>query len=1139
MQFKTVPLENVGVDTSTLNVSVPNWWVSTKAYTIRDTDEATIIRNAIRFFSLQIKGLMEEIELVNYDIDESEIITISQMDSSIFNLNAETTQLEPDPNNAAIDIEFTDQFFAGGVQDPLAAFMANNHPEDPFHDIEENFDYGCGSVHRSLIPSKLLKHVYIGPGENNDCFFEALHAHLQQELNGSLPYERSSIEDGVAELRTRFNHPTGAVCFVKIIEICNSLELNLNTFEVVDAAGDIWTRAISREKILTRFAGKPLNLLKTHISEQSTGAPLHHVVLVVNPDSLSNNIYCGRCSFWYTKQSKKIHEKKCIHCPKCNRPHNNGYDCEARRKREKEAAEAADSEVVEPPKKRQKRRSVQPPRDSKNSAVESYLHNKYFLDFETFTPPGGDRFVVYSYSIISAKEVEGIIEEFNKDKTYLDTIDANKYSYSGEDALEHCMQFIDTLPQDSTVITYNGSKFDQFFVFQHCVENSIEIPEILRKGKENKIITMRAGKNNVKYWDMCLFTFTSLARVCESVGVPKELQKQGFDHNRIKTWEDVFRLYAETSVYNFYDVLSLGVAYKLFGSTLAEEFNQDISECCTLSQLAYKIWTGEYMEKRMCAEISLPTSGDDYRWMRKALFGGRCQPQQKRFVSSQMETVMSLTDPESPLNMYTPPSVQHKKRLFAGLTDAKTYLDVSSLYPAASCMRNMYPMGKYKIVENSPSLSSLCDRIRKVADFNPMTSQITLSANKQKIVSLMYRSLFEVDMNCPNNINVPFVLERGPKGELLQNLHPKTRQVYDGVTIMMAQYLGYTVTRIYKRVTWEYLGTPLEKFMLDVYEKKSNAPKSSAAYMVWKLLMNSLTGKMSQQWISSSYSIHKDESSIKLGENEVLESHELINHSKSKEPIAIGATISNPTKMPSKPIQMGVWILSISRCMMMDMYLKMNLMFSTRVMSSYGDTDSFLPPFKAYSEAMVKHPNIFGEKLGLLADEISGGKIVRGWFISPKVYMVEYVTPDLKLKWKIRAKGIPRANKEIDAIAYKRSIKPTEELLLWHAENPLSRPLFSFSEGNSLTIADTLDDRMFDAMLRGLKVKCVYGSMKRRLVGSEFDNTAGTIVFEAQCYRTVNEKDWWMSGARSNPGDTMLYSVPDGHVDFKKMDTLM
>lgn len=91
MQFKTVPLENVGVDTSTLNVSVPNWWVSTKAYTIRDTDEATIIRNAIRFFSLQIKGLMEEIELVNYDIDESEIITISQMDSSIFNLNAETT----------------------------------------------------------------------------------------------------------------------------------------------------------------------------------------------------------------------------------------------------------------------------------------------------------------------------------------------------------------------------------------------------------------------------------------------------------------------------------------------------------------------------------------------------------------------------------------------------------------------------------------------------------------------------------------------------------------------------------------------------------------------------------------------------------------------------------------------------------------------------------------------------------------------------------------------------------------------------------------------------------------------------------------------------------------------------------------
>lgn len=1117
-----------------LDVSIPQYWASTKSFIIPTSNIIDAQNAAIHFFEREVKDLIEDVVLVNYEVDETQMLTISQMDISISNLNGITPDDMHEQQNNVIDI------------DPPNIDLLNNPfgvtfegtSDDPFNDIEENFLFGCGRVNYVWLPAKLRVHVWMAPGTNDNCFFEACAAFIYNEKHRAYPQSEVEIEALVTELRDTTGAPQGPASFVTILGVCNLLKLNLTTHEMVTTSGVTWTKAISTDRIITKFAGPSMHLFKTHETESTTtGPPAHHILLVKSPDKFTASIFCSRCSFWYTKTYKKHHEAKCVKCSKCNRPHNKDFDCQAenlrnsKRPRE-DTTESTTTDLNQT--KKQRRRSVRAPHKAKSTAAESYLKNKYFLDFETFTPPESDRFVVYSYSIMSTADVDMVLGEFALNKEYVNNLLKNKYTYSGEDALEKCMTQINTLPEGSTVVTYNGSKFDLFFIFQHLVENTIPIHEILRKGKENKIITMCAGVNKVKYWDMCLFTFASLARVCESVGVPRELQKQGFDHNSIKTWGDVHRLQVEIANYNFYDVLCLGIAYKNFGETLAVEFNQDISECCTLSQLAYKIWTGEYMSSEVCADISLPTNGVHYKWMRRALFGGRCQPQQKYFESKQLKYAHQISE-----RSFATASLESAevRALFDGITDAKTYLDVSSLYPAASCYANMYPMGKYKECTKITSLDSLCTRFRKIEKYNPMTNdQSTMSANCQKLISIFTRSLFEVDVICPNNINVPFLLERGPSGELVQNLRQKYRQVYDGVTLMMAQHLGYRVTNIYKRVTWERLGTPLERFMVDVYKRKSESPKNSAAYMVWKLLMNSLTGKMSQQWINTSYSIHTDEESIVLGEGQSLESHELINHSKTERPIAIGATISDPSKMPSKPIQMGVWILSISRCMMVDMYLKMNLMHSVKSMSAYGDTDSFLPPYSVYKATMSRCPAIFGEKLGLLADEISGGKIVRGWFISPKVYMVEYITPDLKLKWKIRAKGIPRANKEIPVATYRSEQKNLEQLIEWHNGNPLSRTLFSFMNDNNLTVSDTLDDVMFDAMITGHKVKCVYGTMKRGLVHGDFNNCAGAIAFNPQCYRTVNEKDWWKSGARSNPGNTQDYSVPEGHYEFKKMN---
>lgn len=1153
------------VQDGVLDLSVPHSWVSTREFII-DTEPATeaeldaLLLRAIAFFEDQILNKINDVTSVNYDIDETTGFFINGVDISISNMNPvdpnEDLPMHDQQNNMPM---VDDVFFAAGannlmqpLNDPQPQLQPQPQPQvqppniqpaeqynidwdsvlDP--DFEMPYYIGCGGANRSLLPTKLRTHTWMGPGESGDCFFEALAAHLHREEHGTLP-TLVHIEFKVRELRRNTRAPPGPVTLAFIIRACKDMSMNLSLYRIVDTGEEIWKRAVEKSRLITKFPGPAIHLFKTcNLPDDKTeGPPIHHVILLTRPERFESNIFCGICSYWFTKTSRKTHEEKCSKCGHCGRPHNKSYDCSSsissKSKRDRESVESDTT-----PAKRQRRRSVKPYRASGDrNAIQSYVHNKYFLDFETFTPPGGDRFVVYSYSLISAEEIDMVLSEFTANPLHIDNIQKEKFTYAGEDALQKCMETLADLPENSTIVTYNGSKFDLFFIFQYLVENSLPIHEILRKGKENKIITMCAGENKLKYWDMCLFTFGSLARVCESVGVPKQLQKKGFDHSSVKQWSDVHQMSGAIAEYNFYDVVCLGVAFKNFGEIFAEEFNQDITECCTLSQLAYKIWTTEYMTKEMCEDISLPTSGEDYKWMRRALFGGRCQPQQKFYKSRQCDYAHLVSNPDGG---YADLTKSEKLKVFEEITDAKTYLDVSSLYPAASCKANMYPLGRYKTCTKATSLESLLKKFTHLKKHNPMNDDTGLSENKKKTLSMFTRSLLEVDVSCPTTINIPFLLERGEDGALIQNLLPKKNQVYDGLTLLMAQFVGYEVTHIHKRVTWERAGTPLDKFMTNVYKKKSEAAKGSAGYMVWKLLMNSLTGKMSQQWLTSTYSIHADETTVTLKPGEEMGPHELITHSETKEPIAIGVTINDPSRMPSKPIQMGVWILSISRIMMMDMYLKMNLVHSVKSMSAYGDTDSFLPPFSAYQNCMRKEPSLFGEKLGLLADEIGGGKIIRGWFISPKVYMVEYVTPDLKLKWKIRAKGIPRANKELDVHEYHRTAVSCQELIKWHTGNPLSRTLFSYEDEGKLHLADSLDDTMFEAMRRGIKVRSVYASMKRSLTGATFENNAGAIAFEPQCYRTVNEKDWWTSGARSNPGNTQNYSVPKGHYEFKKMN---
>jgi hypothetical protein len=605
--------------------------------------------------------------------------------------------------------------------------------------------------------------------------------------------------------------------------------------------------------------------------------------------------------------------------------------------------------------------------DLNDKAWDSEVH---FADFECFVDPdGGRQHVVYAAALHST----------NAEKPL---------AWYGKNALDDFMEFVLTLK--GVLYFYNGSGYDLFFIMNWMVRNKAHVLKkgFVKKGSRIMAMNLRTRPVTLTVRDLFLFTHCSLARACGDWGVQDSLSKTSFDHERVRSWSDVEEVKAEVLPYVKQDVVALRALYMKIAGHQWEVFGQNLTKYMSLSHLTYGIWTAK--NNKMCKLIYLPDAVED-EWMRKAYYGGRCQPQSKGFMASGFEEMYDhyIETGELKLEMLKNPG------------DFLQYIDVVSLYPHV--MRDkLYPCGSFKFYQ-----------VRTEKRGGPMTTWEKSLINSLKVApnETQARRIYKVDVQCPLDILTPFLFNRDSDGKLVQDLLPKIGATYTGPELVHAISLGYEVTRIYEFFEFEMLKPLFKAYILLLFEMKKAAKKGTQAYATAKLLMNSLSGKMGQKMILSNWFCCTT-AQFPADNAMLLDWEPILDEDNNCVAFMYEEEKHNPT--PQYPVYLAAFILGYSRIHMSEALVACGGYRKPKRAMYYTDTDSFVLHAEAV-KILEETTNMIGHELGQLDDELEGGKVVAAVFLAPKTYILVYVDKEQKkLMSVVRCKGIPHMSMPFD-----------------------------------------------------------------------------------------------------------------------------
>ena len=927
---------------------------------------------------------------------------------------------------------------------------------------------GCwGNFIKSSMPLRIVKQYLTDPiSTDNNCFFACLYLVFKKRLLEHFPdicryNSQRDLHRGLREC-FRVKHKM-ALTIQEMRECCDNVNIALIVYSVENTvSGTVW---------YSRYIHK-------HIPHGNLNDPTLHLMVynghcsAVKDNRIVKMVSCRKCSQWLGSKNVK-HLKTCDVCNMCGRKNRgNSHQCYI-------AKDPTFKNVL---------------KDKKiNNTSLTCLNNVWMADLETFPDKEGIMHV-YSAAIVAVEDISLDADPIAKSRVFY-----------GPDSLSDFCQYVITLK--GVVVFYNGSRFDLFFVFKWFVEHHVPLKNYMKDTKCNKILSLDVDQ--VKFWDLCLFTSGSLESTCKAFKTPPQYMKKSFDHSLIKCWEDVYDHETVVTEYNKYDVVCLGFAYKNFAKTMFDLYKYNVTDAFTLSHMAYGIWRNHYVIPKVLDQIQVPDA-TLYRYMRNALYGGRCSPQIPYFKSVHYENIVVKRKWDWSLRYYDT------------ILDYLVYLDVVSLYPYSSVIGE-FPMGKMKFVDGGGLLY-------------PLLQHFPVTALSERDCYYIKRVIACVDVKCPTNLLTGFLMSRGPKGELIQDLTPKMEQYYDGVTLLEAMRLGYRVTKVHSYVVFEMLGNPLREYMNYAFNQKNVSEKGSCEYTCHKNLMNGLTGKFSQEMVESNWKIMYDDLELtKLSNTSVLNAIEWIVNDEGED-IAMATEIKEDDPSPSKPLQLGVSILAHSRVVMSVYTDFVGGYLSPEKASYYGDTDSMIIHYNTYKEAKEKDAatQFLSDEFGKLSNEYKEGKIIKGVFLSPKTYCLEVIKKDGSLVWVIRAKGVPQDIKDVDVDEfYKKEyeVPPDSKSDL----KTLSYSLFDSTE-KLLSTQRYLNMPFFEAMLfKNCFVVVTYGSMKRRLHGKDTGGQASRIQINLGLERSINKEIWWNSGKRSKPSTLVqkrVVTYPKGHVYY-------
>ena len=579
-----------------------------------------------------------------------------------------------------------------------------------------------------------------------------------------------------------------------------------------------------------------------------------------------------------------------------------------------------------------------------------------YWDLETFQP-----------------EEDGVRHEIYASGFY----DKKYYVYYGHDAADKTFSHFMKL-ENRIITAYNGSGFDYAFLIDHLTSRGAKIENMIMNNGRIMSFSYHNGdaKKSNKIFDLFLFTMCGLGDACKDFKIVN--QKMEFEHSKMKDWACVEEFKDEVIPYLKVDVMGLRELFITFNDMIFEIEKTNITRFMTCSHMGYEIW------RNMLDEIvEVPKDLEKMDYIAKAVFGGRCYPQQHQYKSSMHDDVKAG-------------KLKYEDVINSKSQDYLFNADASSLYPAAMSgydrVKVKYPIGYSR-----------------------------WSDNPQKEWDAKKMGFYEIKFTPPTNIRHAVlprrVLEDGRNVGVAWSLEEGTG-VYTSVDIENALHSDYKIEFIGKALVYDKSGDVFSKFIKKFYKLKGKAEKEGNDSMrnIAKLLLNSLYGKMLMAPIEQHTEIINSAVDMDkfLFEFELVDFH-IINDSK----ILMVGQVKGERRIEkiTKPRQLGAFVTAYSRRIML-FYMKEIDPTLKSMIFTYTDTDSLHISGKDYNK--LKDKGLIKTKkeaeLGYLCSDIKNeGVILRELNLAPKTYYYESIDNLNEIKETKKCKGIPkRVLKDID-----------------------------------------------------------------------------------------------------------------------------
>ncbi len=309
------------------------------------------------------------------------------------------------------------------------------------------------------------------------------------------------------------------------------------------------------------------------------------------------------------------------------------------------------------------------------------------------------------------------------------------------------------------------------------------------------------------------------------------------------------------------------------------------------------------------------------------------------------------------------------REIFENITDHVCYHDANSLYPAQMKKEKIAcgPLTYYPIDEEE---SAVIIRMMK-------------TESQQDEWGTWASRLVQVDVTCPTDLLVPFLMRRNEEGMNQQTLLPIEKRWYAGPELLEALLLGYTITRVHAYYHFRYFEPLYTSFITKQYALRKLHPVG-ALNILPKYKMNSASGKGGQKTKRQRTRILIGDQMYMVRPESSTEVKTIFQDAHCDEPLACFVESIQDVETTPFCLNATVWILAWSRVHMSRFMRAVGGYRDLLKCPLYGDTDSLF----LRHEAIRKTPaHFFGKELGQFKNEMPDCRVIRMLVLAPKTYM--------------------------------------------------------------------------------------------------------------------------------------------------------